>query len=49
VLKEAMKRLKFEYINISQCKDEVMFFLNTMHDFYPEGLPSLPDGGFYYK
>ncbi len=49
VLKEAMKRLKFEYIPITQCKNEVTFFLNTMHDFYPEGLPSLPDGGFYYK
>ncbi|HOP24984.1 MAG TPA: ABC transporter substrate-binding protein [Defluviitoga sp.] len=49
VLKEAMNRLKFEYIPISQCENEVIFFLNTMHEFYPEGLPLLPDGGFYYK
>lgn len=49
VLKQAMNRLKFEYIPISDCKEEVQNFLITMHEFYPEGLPKLPSEGFYYK
>jgi NitT/TauT family transport system substrate-binding protein len=49
VLKEAMNRLVFEYIPIVECKEEVENFLNTMHELYPEGLPTLPTEGFYYK
>ena len=49
VLKESMKRLKFEYIAIEECKEEVEIFLSTMHEFYPEGVPILPDGDFYAK
>lgn len=49
VLKKSLERTKFEYISISECKDEVQKFLKTMHDLYPEGIPQVPDEGFYLK
>jgi NitT/TauT family transport system substrate-binding protein len=47
VMKSAMSRTEFDYIPIADCQVEVENFLNKMHELYPEGLPNLPDNGFY--
>lgn len=47
VMKSALSRIEFNYIPAADCKVEVENFLKKMHELYPEGLPNLPDKGFY--
>lgn len=47
ILLSALERLKFEYIPASQCKQEVLDFLTTMQDTYPEGITAIPSDDFF--
>ncbi|OOC43507.1 ABC transporter substrate-binding protein [Thermosipho sp. 1074] len=47
ILKKSLERTQFKYV--SDCKDEVSKFLETMHNLYKEGIPKIPDEGFYLK
>ncbi|ABR30739.1 nitrate ABC transporter substrate-binding protein [Thermosipho melanesiensis] len=47
VLKKSLERTEFKYIK--NCKEEVDLFLRTMHKLYEEGIPKVPDEGFYLK
>jgi len=49
ILKESMKRTEFRYVPISKCKNDVELFISKMNELYPEGLPKIPDDGFYLK
>jgi len=49
VLKEAMKRVKFYYVSSEECKKEVTLFLKKLNEQYPEGMPGVPDEGFYAR
>jgi len=49
ILKESMKRTEFRYVPVSKCKNDVEMFLKKMNELYPEGLPKIPDDGFYLK
>ncbi|WP_126993746.1 ABC transporter substrate-binding protein [Thermosipho globiformans] len=49
ILKKSLERTTFKYIPINECKNEVHYFLKTMHELYPEGIPQVPDEGFYLK
>ncbi len=48
ILKTSMQRSGYKYIPAKECKDEVEFFLKTMQENYPEGMPKIPDSKFYY-
>ena len=47
ILKESMKRMKFDYVPISKCKKEVLTFLRKMNELYPAGMPKIPDERFF--
>ncbi len=49
VLKESMKRTKFYYVDIKDCEGEVALFLKKLNELYPEGMPGVPDEGFYAR
>jgi len=49
ILKESMKRTEFRYVPVSKCKKDVELFLSKMNELYSEGLPKIPDEGFYLK
>ncbi|SHH51120.1 ABC transporter substrate-binding protein [Thermosipho atlanticus] len=49
ILKNAMQRIEFRYVPISECKNDVNKFLSTMNELYPEGLPKVPNEEFYLK
>lgn len=47
VMESALQRMKFEYIPVSQCKQEVLDFLSTMQTTYPEGIIAIPSDDFF--
>ncbi|MEN6351564.1 MAG: ABC transporter substrate-binding protein [Syntrophomonas sp.] len=47
VMQKALTRIDFHYVPISECREEVQFFLEKMNQLYPPGTPKLPDKGFY--
>ncbi|MBO8160997.1 MAG: ABC transporter substrate-binding protein [Thermosipho sp. (in: Bacteria)] len=49
ILKESMNRTEFRYVPISECKKDVELFLMKMNELYPDGMPDVPDEGFYLK
>ena len=48
IITEAMERIDFHYVPIKECKEETQNYLRLMQQYYPEGIPTLPDEGFYY-
>ena len=49
VMKTALTRLQFSYVDTKACKQEVKAFLTKMQELYPEGLKKLPGEEFYAK
>jgi len=49
VMKTALTRLEFSYIDTKSCEPEVKTFLTQMQKLYPEGLKTLPNEEFYAK
>ena len=47
VMKKALSRIEFEFIDSSKSRPEVEFYLQKMKELYPQGTPKLPDKGFY--
>jgi NitT/TauT family transport system substrate-binding protein len=47
VMKNALQRLKFEYVPASKCKQEVLDFLKKMQTTYPEGIKAIPPDVFF--
>jgi len=47
VMKSALQRIKFEYIPASDVQQEVLNFLQTMQEIYPEGIKEIPDEVFF--
>lgn len=49
IMKAALTRLQFSYIDAKSCEKEVKTFLTEMQKLYPEGLKKLPGAEFYAK
>lgn len=49
VLKASLVRSQYNYIPVSECKDEVLFYLKKLNELYPAGMPKLPDENFFYS
>jgi len=49
IITEAMERIDFYYVPIQECKEETKNFLQLAQQYYPEGITTLPDDGFYNK
>jgi NitT/TauT family transport system substrate-binding protein len=47
ILQEALPRMKFEFINASECKMVVIGFLTEMQNIYPEGIKAIPADEFF--
>lgn len=47
IIAAAMERIDFHYVPIQECQAEVQNYLRLMQQHYPEGIPTLPDEGFY--
>jgi NitT/TauT family transport system substrate-binding protein len=47
VMEPALKRLVFDYVPATDAKDEVLTFLKTMQETYPEGVQKIPDERFF--
>jgi NitT/TauT family transport system substrate-binding protein len=47
VMRAAMNRMKFGYIPASTVQEEVLGFLRTMQETYPEGIKSIPGDDFF--
>lgn len=47
VLMDAFERMGFQYVPVELCREEVATFLQKMNELYPEGMPQVPDAGFY--
>ncbi len=47
VLEQSLKRMSFYYVPASECETEVGTFLKKINELYPEGMPKVPDKGFY--
>lgn len=49
VMKTALSRIDFYFVPINKCREEVEFFLDKMHELYPQGISQLPDEDFYSR
>jgi NitT/TauT family transport system substrate-binding protein len=49
VMQAAMQRVKFEYIPAAETKEEVINFLKTMQEIYPQGIKKIPGEEFFAK
>lgn len=47
ILKASMQRIEFYYVPISKCRTDVETFLSKLNELYPEGMPKVPNEGFY--
>ncbi|MCE1254640.1 MAG: ABC transporter substrate-binding protein [Anaerolineae bacterium] len=47
VMQAAMQRIKFEYVSAADSKQEVLTFLKTIQETYPEGVKKMPDDSFF--
>ncbi len=47
VLKQALGRIEFDFVDSDIAKPEVEFYLQKMKELYPQGTPELPDEDFY--
>ncbi len=47
ILEKSLKRMSFYYVPASKCEKEVSAFLEKINELYPEGMPEIPDKGFY--
>ncbi|NMB60282.1 MAG: ABC transporter substrate-binding protein, partial [Chloroflexi bacterium] len=47
IMLASLQRLKFEYVTASQCKQEVLDFLHTIQNVYPEGIKLIPPDDFF--
>lgn len=49
VLQSALQRIQFNYLPASNVKDDVLTFLQTMQDTYPEGIKQIPGDDFFAR
>ena len=47
VIKAALDRIGFEFVPAAEAREEVLNFLRTMQETYPEGIKAIPDEGFF--
>lgn len=49
LMKDAMQRVTFDYISAAEVQSDVIYFLETMQQVYPEGVKGIPDADFFVK
>lgn len=49
VVSNALERIKFDYIPASEVKADVLNFLQTIQDTYPEGVKQIPEDAFFAR
>ena len=47
IMLAALQRIKFEYISAADSKEQVLQFLQTMQDTYPDGIKMIPEDSFF--